>query len=362
MHVVTGQNVNEVYRLGLSLLDTAGEIVPSRNGRVLRVANPVTTVYQCPTERVLFDEQRDANPFFHLFESLWMLAGRNDVRTLDRILPTFKQFSDDGVTFHGAYGYRWRHWPVPTTTYTKELDQLAIAVRMLRENPSSRRVVISMWDPVRDLDATGLDIPCNDLIKVAIVTGKLDLTVFNRSNDAIYGCYGANAVHMSVLQEYLAAMIGVPVGRYVQISTDFHAYLDTPYRWESYWPLAVKTAQWTDPYARPSITGRAIAPFPLVTAPRSFDRELAQVIDTLRDRQSLASLEASAFENAFFPRVAIPMHRAFELHKQKHDGPAIDLLHAAQEIGSSDVDWLTAGRQWLTRRWRKRTALQEQFR
>jgi hypothetical protein len=50
------------------------------------------------------------------------------------------------------------------------------------------------------------------------------MTVLNRSNDIVWGCYGANAVHMSVLQEFVALAIGVPVGSYTQVSNDWHIY------------------------------------------------------------------------------------------------------------------------------------------
>jgi hypothetical protein len=57
-------------------------------------------------ERVLFDSVRDANPFFHFMEALWILAGRSDVEWLAQWLPSIADYSDDGVSFHGAYGMR----------------------------------------------------------------------------------------------------------------------------------------------------------------------------------------------------------------------------------------------------------------
>jgi hypothetical protein len=73
---INGKNVNELWARGLHTLKTFGIESDSRAGRVLVMQTPVTSVYRNPCERVLMDPLRDANPFFHLMESLWMLAGR----------------------------------------------------------------------------------------------------------------------------------------------------------------------------------------------------------------------------------------------------------------------------------------------
>lgn len=362
MHVIDCRNVNDGYRAGMRLVAQEGILLPSRNGPVRRVSDPVCTKYQRPTERVLFDSKRDANPFFHLFEALWMLSGGDDVQTLDHVLKSFRTFSDNGRTFHGAYGYRWRHWPFYTTTYTKEIDQLAEVINLLRDDPTSRRAVIGMWDPARDLKTRSVDIPCNDAIKVAIVNGALDIQVFNRSNDIVYGCYGANAVHMSVLQEYLAAMIGVPVGRYFQISGDFHAYVESPYNWELYWPLLFDEdiswhemdVAWVNNYEPNDDGGRDIGIEPLVSDPETFDQDNAVFIAALRTTGSVMHLDPQRFNNDFFGNIAMPMHWSFEYYKQGQFREAINNLENFRTFRDTDNDWLMAGQAWLERRAQKR--------
>jgi hypothetical protein len=81
----------------------------TRNGPAYVMPEPVTTIYTHPDERVLFNRKRDCNPVFHLMESIWMMAGRNDVAFLSQFNKNMVNFSDDGVTFNAAYGYRWRH-------------------------------------------------------------------------------------------------------------------------------------------------------------------------------------------------------------------------------------------------------------
>lgn len=243
------RNVQEAYVLGLAALRRDGVWQDTRGGRALVHPEPVLTRYERPMERVLLDGVRDANPFFHLMESLWMLAGRNDVASLAPFNAGLKTYSDDGVSYHGAYGHRWRHHFEDGEPYSAHQmgegptyqDQLARIIQLLRANPEDRRVVLSMWDPVTDLGQDGADFPCNTQVyfrtrhaeagQFIEGTGRqrqsvLDITVTCRSNDAIWGAYGANAVHFSVLQEFVAAACGFWVGTMCQLSNNLHAYED----------------------------------------------------------------------------------------------------------------------------------------
>ena len=211
-------NVNDGLVQGLSYLIEQGVSEPSRNGAVLVAPEPVLITYRKPWERVLFSPMRDANPFFHLFESLWMLAGRNDLAFPVVFNKRFKEYSDDGAVINGAYGFRWReHF---------NTDQLAEAAAMLAKDPSTRRVVVGMWDPSEDLGSPSKDIPCNTHIYFDVRGGTLNMTVCNRSNDVLWGTFGANAVHMSILQEYMATLVGLPMGPYRQFTNNLHLYTD----------------------------------------------------------------------------------------------------------------------------------------
>lgn len=225
---IIARNVQDAYLQGIDLVEREGIEEETRNGPALVVPWPVVTVYQNPVERVLIDPGRDANPFFHLMESIWMLAGRDDVASIVPFLGNLRKFSDDGSRFHGAYGDRWRH-----AGRIGQRDQLAEIVRLLRRNPFDRRVVLQMWDCDLDLAQEGVDFPCNTHVYFrAVDTGEvghppaLDMTVMCRSNDAIWGAYGANAVHFSVLQEFVASACGMQIGTMYQLSNNLHAYLD----------------------------------------------------------------------------------------------------------------------------------------
>lgn len=326
MHVIHSRNVNHAYRKGAQLLGTGGILRETRNGPALVHPYPVSTLYENPTERVLFDARRDANPFFHFFESLWILAGRNDVDWLRRFNSRIAQYSDDGKTFYGAYGYRLR---------SAGDDQVAQAIELLRNNPGSRQVVLGIWDREDDLWAESKDIPCNLNIKLEVVDDKLNMTVFNRSNDMIWGAYGANVVHFSYLQEYIAGHLGVEVGWYIQVSGNFHAYLDT---WRK---TGLESSYMFSGIIDDYELGH-VKPFaPLMQDPVAFDHELKLITDQIGAGHS----DVGAFTEPFFNDVAVPLYDAWEFWQDRDMENAIN---AAQECHAED--WSTAAVQWLERR------------
>ena len=233
MDVIVGNNVNDLFVEGLWRLKVSGIKEDSRNGSVIVLPNPAMSVYNYPMERVLFDPDRDCNPFFHLMESLWMLAGRNDVAFLEHYNKRMKEFSDDGTAFNGAYGHRWREHFMN--------DQLVEAIGMLKHSKTTRRVVIGMWDPGYDLGHPSADIPCNTHIYFRTLGDRLDMTVCCRSNDLVWGVYGANAVHFSILHEVIARAAGLRQGLMYQLSNNLHIY-------EHHWHLLDCPVRTFEPY------------------------------------------------------------------------------------------------------------------
>ena len=133
MKVISANNINDAFRKGVDLFrsDVNFRRQESRNGTTLECNNPVTTVYKKPWERVLLEKTRDANPFFHLVEAIWMMAGSENLRQLTHFNTGMNRFSDNGKTLNGAYGYRWFH--------TFKINQIEHAVQTLRADPDSRR-------------------------------------------------------------------------------------------------------------------------------------------------------------------------------------------------------------------------------
>jgi Thymidylate synthase len=327
MNVIYADNPDHGLYEGLTYLQTDGERQDSRNGAVLVAPGPVTTVYQDPRNRVSFAPVRDANPFFHLMEALWMLAGRNDVAFVEHYAARMREFSDDNLTLNGAYGYRWRnHFGV---------DQIQTIANDLRKDPNSRRAVLSMWDARQDLALAasgGLDVPCNTQAFFRVRSGKLEMTVCNRSNDIVWGCYGANVVQFSFLQEALAALIGIRAGAYYQVSNNYHAYIE---REDTKKLLARR-----DELLR-------AAPFAMCV-PLAIDAESAVFFEELP--RVLSNTHGTRVRSTFLADVVLPMIEAHRAHKAGNTAAAI------KQLAKTSIDWHVAGCDWLYRRLQRHVA------
>lgn len=347
MHIIAARNAHQALPIGLKLLMDYGVLEPSRAGNVLRYPGPVTTVLGSPMERVVFHPWRDANPFFHIVEAVWMLAGRNDLASLTPYVAKMADFSDDGgVTQPGAYGKRWRDW--------FNEDQLNWVVKRLRANPNDRRVVIQIWDADYDMDAAdtgGADVPCNLTMLPWVAQGALHLTIFNRSNDIIWGLYGANAVHFSVCLEYLAGRLGLGVGTMTTVSNNFHAYVDKMPDRETVNTALYKTG---DPYTN---AAELVEPWGLLDG-RAPANDIMRYDEPRREAIMQKGLEvffehgATAAMFAEWPwmaQVLAPMVRAHRAWKQ---GKGADRYEIALSLldGVAASDWRRAGREWILRR------------
>lgn len=337
MYTIDAANVEEAWALFHNMMrDPAPGLLREtapRGLRTLEVSVPVATLYRQPEECVLLDPVRDCNPFFHLYEALWILAGHGDVERVAFYSGNIKQFSDDGATFHGAYGVRLRSY--------FGVDQLDALVELLRGDPASRRGVLQLWS-AQDLNGRKKDHPCNTHVYAKIRDGRLNLTVCNRSNDAVWGCFGANAVQFSFLQQALAARLGVRVGQYHQVSDSLHVYLDGE-------PGAVWARCAAAP-APPLLSGfhysdRDLIRLPLVQNADRFGEEVALITSQASGRV----IPGWQLEELFLRDIAMPMCIAHQLYR---DG---DLLAALNELRTvqfrlGNEAWIVAGLAWLQRR------------
>lgn len=333
MHQILARNVNEAYVIASQLITSHGELENTRNGPALVVSEPVTTHYQVPEERVLFNAKRDANPFFHFFESLWILSGRNDVKWLSKFSSNISKYSDDGQRFYGAYGYRLRHSP--------RGDMLMNAVNMLIADPWSRRVYLPIYQPT-DLGVVSKDIPCNLGIKFELKRSKRDeeitrinMVVFNRSNDILWGCYGANVVHFSFIQEWMAMHLGVEMGWYEQISANWHCYENL---YNKHDLVRIQTDGYYDPYRAGEVEHR-----PLLQKSEKPEDWDADHVTFMKEAQRIPPV--AEYRTSFFRDTASPMLDCWEYYKE---GKKELALSAADNILASD--WRVACNLWLKRR------------
>ena len=356
MKSIEVRNVNEALPAGLQYLWEEGERETSRNGPVVVAPGPVCTIYLHPTERVLFSPVRDANPYFHFMEALWMLSGSNETEFPCRFNKGYNQFSDDGKTMWDAYGWRWRKffgW-----------DQLEAIAKELRANPSSRRCVLAMWNAwpnAGDYDQNRTDftiehdelashdfyvathggkaVPCNTHAYFDCRHGVLNMTVLCRSNDIVWGAYGANAVHFSMLQELMAAWVGVPVGVYSQVSNNYHLYPDN-LGGEARWKEMAGLPPWP-PVLDPYTQFIRLKPYPMVKSGAPVETWLEELNCFMADPVDLAGFP---YTEPFFPDVAVPLYRSWTARKEKR-GTGLQELEDCKAS-----DWKLAATEWIQRR------------
>lgn len=309
---ITGKNVPHAWQEAWWVAKHHWQEGESRNGRVLSVPYPTLLTIKAPTERVLFDPIRDANPFFHVMEFVWMMAGSNDAKWISQFNKRMMSYADDGI-LRGAYGWRWRN---PS-------DQIANTITLLRKDATTRQVVLSMWDPLYDGPrASTSDRPCNTHIYFRVIKGQLDMTVCNRSNDMIWGMLGANAVHMTLLHEMVAAACQMSIGEYRVFTNNLHVYPDIPRFRDMSEPGSVYDYYDTVSY------------FPLLGDRESYLDLRADCEQLLRDPLDWH------FNTVWMEAVAWPMYNAY-LFKQERD-QWIKRIFAE--------DWRLACEQWVARR------------
>jgi hypothetical protein len=343
MLTILARNVSEALHIGLDHLKQYGEWCETRTGKVLEYPEPVTTKYLHPKERVLFSPIRDANPFFHLFEAFWMLDGQEDVDYVKFFNKRMMDYSDDGWRLNGAYGYRWRRY--------FHRDQLDLVVSHLIDDPNSRRAVVAMWDP-EDLKRSiedYSDVPCNTHIYFKRKNDKLNMTILCRSNDVIWGAYGANAVHFSILQEYMASQIGIEIGDYYQVSDSYHVY-EKPFNKIS----AILGADndgplWYDSYLGLGPNGKHYTPTPIFENRDQANIDIEKFLGytrTFMNSEVRFPPAPPEYTNKFFIKTAHKMFSAWylgQVHREYKDA-----LSTAKEIEA--LDWRKASIEWLERR------------
>lgn len=188
-------------------IEVRGETTRELRARLIEISNV--------RARHVIVPHRHNNVFASIAESMWVICGRNDLDYLGAYLRRASEFSDDGVTWRAGYGPRLRNW--------NGVDQLSEVVKILRADPSSRRAVISIYDPDRDFVASR-DIPCNNWLHFLLRDGRLDLHVAARSTDIWWGFSGINTFEWTLLLEMMARWLGHNPGHLVFFSSSLHLY------------------------------------------------------------------------------------------------------------------------------------------
>lgn len=317
------KNVPEAYREAYWIMRHNGVTRQSRNGPVLTLPETTGFLLRNPLERVLFDPERNCNPFFHVMETVWMLAGEDHVGFPAKFNASYANYAEADGIVHGAYGKRWRDHFQPREIGPRfRMDQIQVAIAMLKKNPDDRRVVLSMWDATEDLNAQKRDLPCNTHIYFRADGGKLDMTVCNRSNDLLWGMLGANVVHFTYLQEVIAFGAELPLGVYEVVTKNLHVYSERE---------DVKKFLSAPPLLQDEY--RVVKPYPIL-------REGEKVEDLLRDCENLVSGSIVPPSTVWMAEVGFPICNAY-LRKEQRANFIVQI---------QAEDWRLACRQWHERK------------
>lgn len=228
--VMNTDNFSKLYPILNKYILNEADSRTGRDGEVKEVLDFKTHITN-PYKRCVGGYGRNVNIFFLLAEAMWIAMGRKDVAFLTLFNERMANFSDNGSSFHAPYGFRLRKWGVRTEdkfisnglSASKGYDQVIDAIRMLSENPETRQVVMSIWNPSLDLGYDSKDIPCNDMVMLKVRDGKLITTIQNRSNDLHWGLT-TNIFQFSFLTELMSASLGIELGTQTHNSQSLHIY------------------------------------------------------------------------------------------------------------------------------------------
>ncbi|MGI8634533.1 MAG: thymidylate synthase [Segetibacter sp.] len=120
-----------------------------------------------------------------------------------------------------VYGYQWRHWP---DGKGGEIDQITGAIEILKNNPDSRRIIVSAWNvaDIQEMAKSGLP-PCHSLFQFYVVDGKLSCQMYQRSADTLLGV-PFNIASYSLLTMMTAQVTGLKLGEFIHVFGDAHIY------------------------------------------------------------------------------------------------------------------------------------------
>jgi thymidylate synthase len=156
-----------------------------------------------------------------LVELLWFLRGETNVRWLqERGVTIWDEWAAESGELGPVYGKQWRSWTAPDG---RVIDQIAAVQRALRENPESRRHVVSAWNPA-DLGDMALP-PCHCLFQFFVAEGKLSCQLYQRSGDVFLGV-PFNIASYALLTLMMAEAVGLQPGEFVHTLGDAHLYLN----------------------------------------------------------------------------------------------------------------------------------------
>ncbi|HOS71491.1 MAG TPA: thymidylate synthase [Bacteroidales bacterium] len=156
-----------------------------------------------------------------IHELLWFISGNTNIRYLqDNGVKIWNEWADGEGNLGPVYGYQWRSWPAADG---RRIDQLAGVIENIKNNPDSRRLIVSAWN-AGELDRMALP-PCHLLFQFYVSAGKLSCQLYQRSCDIFLGV-PFNIASYSLLTLMIAQVTGLKPGEFIHTLGDAHIYLN----------------------------------------------------------------------------------------------------------------------------------------
>ena len=154
-----------------------------------------------------------------IHELLWFLQGDTNIRYLkENGVSIWDEWADEEGNLGPVYGYQWRSWPAPDGHH---IDQIATVIEQIKNNPNSRRMIVSAWNPAL-VDDMALP-PCHAMFQFYVADGKLSCQLYQRSADIFLGV-PFNIASYALLTMMVAQVCGLQAGEFIHTLGDAHLY------------------------------------------------------------------------------------------------------------------------------------------
>ena len=152
-------------------------------------------------------------------ELLWFLAGDTNIKYLkDHGVSIWDDWADADGNLGPVYGYQWRSWP---NAKGGSVDQISNLIAQIKKNPSSRRLIVSAWNPAQ-VDEMALP-PCHCLFQFQVANGRLSCQLYQRSADIFLGV-PFNIASYALLTMMVAQVCDLKPGEFIHTLGDAHLY------------------------------------------------------------------------------------------------------------------------------------------
>ncbi|HTI57993.1 thymidylate synthase [Mucilaginibacter sp.] len=154
-----------------------------------------------------------------IHELIWFLQGDTNIAYLkENGVRIWDEWADENGNLGPVYGYQWRNWPKPDGGH---IDQISQVVNQLKNNPDSRRIMVSAWN-VADVERMALP-PCHSLFQFYVADGKLSCQLYQRSADIFLGV-PFNIASYALLTMMMAQVCNLQYGDFIHTFGDAHLY------------------------------------------------------------------------------------------------------------------------------------------